>query len=121
MNINDLTLGQIKEIKSLLIDGPNTNAACGSNFIGSVVLVRTYSAGVHFGVLVKKDGTSVLLENARRLWKWSGAFTLNEVATKGVSDGSRVSCPVDKIELTEAIEIIPMNQLAIDSVINYEE
>lgn len=44
------------------------------------VLVRTYSAGVHFGVLVKREGQEVHLKNARRLWSWSGAFSLSENA-----------------------------------------
>src|SRR5262245_23089520 len=68
-----------------------------------VVLVRTYSAGVHFGTLVERTGKEVVLSNARRIWRWSGANTLHEIATAGVGKGSRVSEPVDSITLTEAI------------------
>ncbi len=39
------------------------------------VLVRTYSAGVHFGILVKRDGKEVTLANCRRIWSWNGANT----------------------------------------------
>ena len=70
------------------------------------VVVRTYSAGVHFGTLVSRDGKEVQLKDARRLWSWKGAFTLNEVATKGVAEGSRVSAVAPGVVLTEAIEII---------------
>ena len=72
-----------------------------------VVVVRTYSAGVHIGEIVKRAGKDVTLKNARRLWRWSGANSLNEVATKGVDENyTRLSEPVAEITLTEAIEVI---------------
>ena len=74
------------------------------------VIVRTYSAGVHVGELVSHKGTEVTLKNARRIWKWAGAFTLNAVAVTGVDrTQSRISCAVPKIILTQAIEIIPVS------------
>ena len=81
--------------------------------IGQHCVVRTFSAGVHLGEVVAKDGTHVLLKDARRLWKWNGAFTLSEVATKGVSkSGSRITSAVPLIELTQAVEIIPTSEAA---------
>ena len=78
----------------------------------SEVLVRTYSAGVHIGTLQSREGREVTLTNARRLWNWSGAFTLNAVATKGVNrKNSRISVPVATIVLLEAIEIIPVTEV----------
>lgn len=75
------------------------------------VLVRTYSAGVHFGELVSRKGGEVKLKNARRIWRWKGANTLSEVANNGISkDYSRVSEAVSSIELLEAIEIIPLTK-----------
>ena len=76
---------------------------------GSEVLVRTNSAGVHVGVLKSRAGREVVLEQARRIWSWTGAFTLFGVATKGVDrSGSRISVAVPEITLTEVIEIIPV-------------
>lgn len=70
------------------------------------VIVRTYSAGVHFGYLVSREGKEVRLTESRRIWSWEGANTLSEMATSGLNPNkSRVSVPVDII-LTEAIEII---------------
>lgn len=115
INIDDLTLGQLKEIKNLT----NESSSGNSMFIGKRVLVRTYSAGVHVGVLERKDGTNVLLSNSNRLWKWTNAFTLSEVATNGIGESSRVSCEVPFIELTQAIEIIPMTEKAYESVKSY--
>lgn len=84
-----------------------------SPFVGQHCVVRTYSAGVHIGVVVDKDGTNVLLQDARRLWKWNGAFTLSEVAVAGVSQkGSRISVAVPLIELTQAVELIPTSEAA---------
>lgn len=77
--------------------------------LGKYVIVRTYSAGVHMGVLAEQNGTEVRLLNARRLWKWAGAFTLNEVSQKGIDFGnSRLSESVPEIFLTQAIEILPI-------------
>jgi len=70
------------------------------------VVVRTFSAGVHIGELVSQKGKQVVLKNARRVWSWKGANTLHEVALFGVSSGSRVSSAVNRITLTEAVEVI---------------
>jgi hypothetical protein len=78
--------------------------------IGKQCIIRTYSAGVHFGELVDRAGTEVLLKNARRIHYWEGAFTLNAIALNGASDNSRLSEPVPEILLTEAIEILPCSE-----------
>ena len=80
------------------------------------VIVRTYSAGVHYGTLVSRDGKEVVLSNARRIWRWLGANTLNEIANHGVGVGSKVSEQVDSIELTDAIEIIACRPEAVKAM-----
>jgi len=80
------------------------------------VIVRTYSAGVHFGYLVSRNGKEVVLERSRRLWRWFGAWTLSEVATSGVDTSkSKIGAPVN-ITLTEAIEIIDCTPAAIENL-----
>ena len=72
------------------------------------VVVRTYSAGVHVGELVSREGREVVLANASRVWRWRGANTLHEIALRGVDTSySRISEQVPEITLTEAIEILP--------------
>ena len=71
--------------------------------IGTFVIVRTYSAGVHVGTLAKRDGKEVMLNDARRIWSWKGAYTLHEIALAGVGRGSRVSAAVPTVLLTEAM------------------
>ncbi len=78
---------------------------------GDKVLIRTYSAGVHFGTLTQREGQEVHLSNARRLWSWSGALSLSEVASKGIDlKNSKVSVPIEEIVLTQAVEIIAINE-----------
>ena len=83
-----------------------------SPMLGKVCVVRTYSAGVHIGTLAAKTGRNVLLTDAVRLWKWTDAFSLSEVATQGVGEDSRISEAVEMIELTEAVELIPATEKA---------
>lgn len=75
--------------------------------IGQYVVVRTYSAGVHVGVLASRDGKEVVLHDSRRVWYWTGARTLSEISQTGVAEGSKIAVPVPEILLTEAIEVIP--------------
>jgi hypothetical protein len=80
------------------------------------VLVRTYSAGVHFGYLVSRDGREVVLERSRRIWRWFGANTLSEIAASGLDvKRSRVAVGVN-ITLTEAIEIIECTPEAVEKI-----
>lgn len=75
------------------------------------VVVRTYSAGVHYGYLVSQVGKEVTLTKSRRIWYWTDAYTLSEIATSGVGSNSKIAEPVDII-LTEAIEIIACTPIA---------
>jgi hypothetical protein len=81
---------------------------------GKFVLIRTINAGVHFGTFIEyttDDHKGVLLSNARRLWSWTGALSLSEVAMKGINiSDSTIAERVDEIELTQAIEIIPVSK-----------
>lgn len=85
-------------------------------FLGKVVVVRTYAAGVHVGKVVDKDSDEVMLENARRIWGWRGANTLHELALHGVEKGSRVSEPVPSIFVKGVIELIPATPVAIAKI-----
>ena len=82
------------------------------------VIVRTYSAGVFAGYLEKKDGQNVILKNARRLWYWSGASTLSQLAMEGVKNPDDCKFPreVDTIELDQVIEVIDATREAKDSI-----
>ena len=78
------------------------------------VIVRTYSAGVFAGYLDSKEGKEVVLTNARRLWFWSGAASLSQLAMEGVKkpDECKFPCEVTKVTLLEAIEILEVTEAA---------
>ena len=81
------------------------------------VVIRTYSAGVHAGYLVRRIGKEVELADSRRLWYWAGAMTLSEVAVNGVNQAEcKFGCVVNKLELTEAIEILYATEKARNSI-----
>lgn len=82
------------------------------------VMVRTYSAGVFVGTLVSKKGQEVVLKNARRIWYWKGAASLSQLAVDGTSDpaGCKFPCEVAQVELTQAIEILSVTDVAKKSI-----
>lgn len=88
------------------------------NILPDYVIVRTQSAGVFAGYLQSKNGKEVVLTNARRLWYWSGASSLSQLAMEGVKnpDDCKFPCEVDRVELLEAIEIINTTSVAKDSI-----
>lgn len=81
-------------------------------------MVRTYSAGVFAGYMESRNGKEAILRDARRIWKWAGAATLSQLATDGTSDpqNCKFPCAVDKVTLTEVIEIITMTKKAKKSI-----
>jgi uncharacterized ferredoxin-like protein len=95
-----------------------TNAINPDGFLGKICMFRTYSAGVHFGHLVKKNGKECIVNNSYRVFYWSGACSLSQLAMDGSTDrkSCKIATPVTSIILTEVIEIIPMKEDAIKSL-----
>lgn len=86
--------------------------------IGKEVIIRTYSAGVWFGVLKQKVGNEVILTKARRMYKWLAkeSISLSGVARHGIKqDDSKICGELDSVWL-EAIEIIPVTGNAAESI-----
>lgn len=86
--------------------------------IGEEVIIRTYSAGVWFGVLKQKAGNEVILTKARRMYKWwaKESISLSGVARHGIKqDDSKICGELDSVWL-EAIEIIPVTGNAAESI-----
>lgn len=85
---------------------------------GRYVIVRTYSAGVFAGTLESRKGREVVLRDARRIWYWKGAATLSQLAVDGTSNpsGCKFPCPVPRVELLEAIEILDVTERAKESI-----
>ena len=79
-----------------------------------IVLIRTYSAGVHVGELVSRRGREVVLRDAHRIWRWKGAYTLHELALRGAAqDYTRISeRSPGEVTLLEAIEVLDVTAAA---------
>lgn len=81
-------------------------------------IVRTYSAGVFAGELESRKDREVVLRNARRLWYWSGAASLSQLAMEGTNkpDSCKFPLAVDRVELLEVIEILDVTDTARRSI-----
>jgi hypothetical protein len=81
-------------------------------------IVRTYSAGVFAGYIQSRNGHEVIIRNARRLWYWSGAASLSQLALEGTKKPNDCKFPaeVSCIEVLQAIEIITVTKTAQESI-----
>lgn len=117
IDLDQLNEGQLKDIIAALLNrelrlNKESPKSLYENFIGKYCIIRTYSAGVHVGVVVQQEGTIVELKDAKRIWRWEGANTLHEISLHGLSSGSKLSEEIPTILLTEAVETIPCSQKA---------
>lgn len=78
------------------------------------VIARTYSAGVFAGYLDKFEGKEATLLNARRLWQWSGAASLSQMAMEGTKTPETCKFPIEvnQVKLTEVIELLDTTEKA---------
>lgn len=117
MNINDLTIGQAKELATLF--GLASTESKPHPFVGRYVICRCYSAGVHAGELVSQDGEVAVLKNSRRLWQWKAkaGVALSGVAVNGLaSSGTKIDVVLPELYLTGVIETIPTSDEARKSI-----
>ncbi len=88
--------------------------------IGDMSIVRCARSGVFFGHVESYDKQTLTatISQARRLWYWSGANSLSQLAIDGVAKPNECKFPeaLSKIEVSEVIEIIPCTKKAIDSI-----
>lgn len=120
MDINELTIGQAKELATLFKNQRPEPSSIGKYAVGKKCIIRTYAAGVFFGEVAEREGQELVLKNARRIWSWSGnfpsdgsrAFTLSAVAQDGIKSGKLSRVEPEKLVL-QVIEISPCSDKAI--------
>lgn len=117
MNIDDLTIGQAKDIAKAF-----GAKAASSRVEGDLrpVIVRCRDAGVHYGLLEAYDGRTVWLQQSRRLWRWHAVdgIALSGVAQHGIiPDKSKVDTLVPKIVLLDACEIIDASPASAQTIL----
>lgn len=88
------------------------------------VLIRSYAAGVHFGLLKSQEdtlsGRVVTLVKTRRVWYWDGAASLSQMAVEGVNkpENCKFSMEVESNEIVNCIEILPLTNVAYENLKN---
>lgn len=120
MDINELTIGQAKELASLFSNSSKNCDPSLNEMIGKFVIVRTYNAGVWFGLLVEKAGKEVILSDARRMYQWWAAesISLSAVALYGIKqDKSKIIEAIPSAWM-EAIEILPCSDISKKSLMS---
>lgn len=102
MNLDDLTLGQIKQLNGLF---GNRNTEIKSTlyerYIGKYVICRSRNEGVNAGTVLAADETGVILADARRLYYHKpvnkNVSWYEGIAKYGLSPDSKVGVAVEKI------------------------
>jgi hypothetical protein len=115
VNINDLTIGQAKELVAIFSGSAAPASSAQHPFIGKYVIARCYSAGVHAGEVVSVDGENVILKDSIRLWSWKAkdGVALSGVAQHGLkTSGSKLDVVNPLIYLTGVCELIPTTEAA---------
>lgn len=86
-------------------------------------LVRGNNSGVFAGYVEEHDGQCVIIRDVRRIWYWSGACSLSQLAKDGTADpkNCKFTVVVNKIEVLDAIEIIECTERAQKSITEVAE
>lgn len=82
------------------------------------VIVRGQSSGVFAGYFGSRSGREVVLTNFRRIWKWEGAASVSELASRGTSKPAHCMFPAaaPRIEILDAIEVLDCTAAAQASI-----
>jgi hypothetical protein len=81
-------------------------------------IVRANGAGVFAGNIKERNGNTVTMTNARRLWYWAGAASLSQLAMEGVKrpGDCKFATPVDYVILFNVIEILACSDAAEENI-----
>lgn len=81
-------------------------------------IIRCDRSGVFFGEIAARDGREVKIRHCRRLWYWSGAASLSQLAAEGTRnpDSCKFTVTVDELIVLDAIELIPCSNKACESI-----
>lgn len=116
IDLNELTLGQLKQIQTLL--GTQALAepapASAANAPERAVMVTTEFRGVFFGYATKTDGDPIRLKRARNCIYWtSDEKGFLGLASTGPGKGCKIGPPVTEIELRKITSVVEVSEAAI--------
>lgn len=121
MNINEITIGEAKQIAAMFQCMALTPSMPISQhpMVGKFCIARCFSAGVHAGEVVSVDGENVILKDSTRLWSWKAkdGLALSGVAQHGIKTSeSRRDAVNPIIYITGVCELIPCTEAAKESI-----
>lgn len=114
----DQTEIEINGVKYVRKDSVSQNELAKSIDGLPLVMIRSDRSGVHFGYLKSKvvalDKWNVVLLNSRRVFYWSGAASISQLALEGTTNPNNCKFTVElpSIQISGVIEIIPINEIA---------
>ena len=87
-------------------------------FDGKKCIVRCDRSGVFYAEVPTLEGQTAELKDCRRLWFWSGAASLSQLAQEGVKrpENCQFTVTVPRMVVTDAIEVIPCTEAACASI-----
>ena len=81
-------------------------------------IIRGARSGVFFGEITRINGVKITIKNCRRLWYWSGAATISQLALEGTKkpNDCKFTVTVPELTILDAIELIPCSEVAEKSI-----
>lgn len=81
-------------------------------------IVRSKEAGVFYGEIKERNGSEVTMTNARCLWYWDGAASLNQLALEGVKkpENCKFTVSVPELTILGVCEILPCSNEACEII-----
>lgn len=125
MDIDNLTLGQIKQVQGLLQNNHThadvqANNFIGKEAIGKYVIVRTRNEGLNAGYVKTLDNTGIILTESRRIWylkpENKSECWYEGVANSGLDKSSKLSAPVEQKIIIEDYSITYCSEAAQKSI-----
>ena len=124
INLDDLTLGQLKQIQALGGNVTECKPGLASSMIGKFVIVRSRNEGVNAGFLVAADESGCVLKNAKRLYrpisKNRSLSWYEGVAVSGLGTKSMVSGEVEEKVIIEDYSLTICTETAKESIMGFK-
>ena len=81
-------------------------------------IIRGDRSGVFYGEIAARNGQEVTIRNCRRLWRWTGAASLSQLAVDGVKfpKDCKFTVTVNELTILDAIELISCTDAACASI-----
>lgn len=84
------------------------------NRTNNYFVVRTDRAGVFFGEIKERSHDEITMTNVRKIWYWSGAAAVEQLAVDGVSkpEACKFTIAIKEMIIADPIQIIPCTDKA---------